>query len=100
MAERTVFDITNEPTKQGGAFVARDHGTEAGRMTYVRSNDTLWIVDHTEVDDAFRGQGVGFQLLTAVTEHVRKAGVKVIPLCPYAKAAYAKHPELADVVAK
>ena len=55
-------------------------------------------MDHTDVDDSLRGQGVGLELVRALTEWARAEPVKVLPLCPFAKATYGKHPELRDVL--
>ena len=39
--------------------VTTENGEELGEMTFVRSNDEFYIIDHTGVSDAARGRGVG-----------------------------------------
>ena len=56
------------------------------------------IIDHTEVPDAFRGQGAGLRLVTRAVEDARAVGKKIIPLCPFANAQFRRHPEWADVL--
>jgi hypothetical protein len=68
-------------------------------MTYSRTNPTLIIIDHTEVDASLSGQGAGRKLLGALVQWARATGTKVIPLCPFAKAQFNKDPLLRDVLA-
>lgn len=67
-------------------------------MTYSRTNATLIVIDHTEVDASLGGQGVGRQLLDALVQWARATGTKVIPLCPFAKAQFEKTPAIRDVL--
>jgi uncharacterized protein len=56
------------------------------------------IIEHTEVNDSLKGQGIGQQLLEKLVEFVRKEEIKVIPLCPFAKAQFRKREDLQDVL--
>ena len=56
------------------------------------------IIEHTEVDESLKGQGIGIRLLEALVDYVRAEGIKVIPLCPFAKANFAKRSDLQDVL--
>lgn len=80
-----------------GRYVVRDGGSEA-EMTFTRVGKTQMIIDHTEVPDTFRGQGIGLRLVTRAVEDARQSGVKIIPLCPFAAAQFSRHPEWADVL--
>jgi predicted GNAT family acetyltransferase len=37
-------------------------------------------------------------MLFTVVESVRKKGIKIVPLCPFAKSVFEKTPELNDVL--
>ncbi|MFI0847060.1 GNAT family N-acetyltransferase [Mesorhizobium sp. IMUNJ 23232] len=80
-----------------GRYVFRDAGAMA-EMTFSKAGEHMIIIDHTEVPDAFRGQGVGLRLVTRAVEDARAAGKKIIPLCPFANAQFRRHPEWADVL--
>jgi predicted GNAT family acetyltransferase len=69
-------------------------------MTYSRASAQLIIIDHTEVPDALRGRGVGQALVLRAVEDARREAFKIIPLCPFAKAQFERHPEWQDVLAK
>lgn len=81
-----------------GYFQALAEGVEAGRITYSRLGNKRIILDHTEVQDAFRGQNVGKQLVMAAVAHARENGLTIIPLCPYAKSVFERTEEIRDVL--
>ena len=60
-------------------------GNRAGFMDYQLRGDTF-IAMHTEVDDAYEGQGLGSQLVTEVLDDVRDAGMALRPSCPFVRA--------------
>ena len=63
---------------------------------YKRGNGVLTIM-HTEVPKELGGRGVGSTLIGGVLDTVRAQGLKVKPLCPFAKAYVERHPEYADL---
>lgn len=83
-----------------GRYFVRGPNGEIAESTFSRVSDHLIIIDHTEVPDAFRGQGVGLRLVTRAVEDARAAGGKIIPLCPFASAQFKRHSEWADVLNK
>ena len=93
----TDFAITREETASGGRYVLTHDGAEA-EMTFSKAGATRIIIDHTGVPDALRGTGAGQALVQRAVEDAREAGVKIIPLCPFAKAQIDKHPEWQDVL--
>jgi len=70
----------------------------AGEMAYTWAGDSMLIIDHTDVNERFRGQGVGRQLLDELIAFVRERQVKVIPLCPFAKSVFDKDASIHDVL--
>jgi predicted GNAT family acetyltransferase len=52
---------------------------------------------HTEVPKELEGRGIGSALIRGVLDTARRQGLKVVPLCPFAKAYIEKHPEYADL---
>lgn len=82
-----------------GAFYIEANGQRLAEMTYSRTNATLVIVDHTEVDASLGGQGVGRELLGALVQWGRTTGTTVVPLCPFAKAQFDKVAAFRDVLA-
>lgn len=90
------IEIKEKETK--GAAIAEEEGKKAGEMTYsIASNDYI-IIDHTEVNPDFKGRGVGKKLLIKIVEMAREKNIKILPLCPFAKAMFQKNTEIQDVL--
>ena len=58
---------------------------EMAFLLYKRTPEALVLI-HTEVPAAARGRHVGETLVEAALESARAAGLRVIPVCPFAKA--------------
>lgn len=90
--------IRHEGSGSKGRYVLSGADGAEAEMTYTRAGDRLMIIDHTGVPDAFRGQGAGARLVTRAVEDARAAGIRIMPLCPFAAAQFRRHPEWADVL--
>jgi uncharacterized protein len=66
-------------------------GDEIAFLQYERQPDALVLV-HTEVPVALRGRRIGGALVEAALAAARSAGLRVIVLCPFARAYLRKHP--------
>ncbi|MFN4024479.1 MAG: GNAT family N-acetyltransferase [Hyphomonas sp.] len=92
------LDVKREDGPTGGRYFVTIDGHTA-EMTYSKAGSSRLIIDHTGVPDALRGRGAGQALVKRAVEDARAAGIKIIPLCPFAKAQIEKHPEWQDVLA-
>jgi uncharacterized protein len=72
-------------------------GVVAGFAAYQRSGDRV-VFTHTEVDDAFEGQGVGSTLVRGALDAVRGEGVRVEAQCPFVRSYIERHQEYADLL--
>ncbi len=93
-----MVEIKHTNNESKGIFELYYDGRKAGLMTYSWAGDDKFIIDHTEVDEAYGGKGLGKDLVKAGVEYAREKNVKVIPLCPFAKKVIAKTPEFQDVL--
>ena len=73
-------------------------GKLAGKLDHRLAGKRITLV-HTEIDDAYAGQGLGGQLARAALDDVRGRGLAVRPDCPFIRSWIAKHPDYADLVA-
>jgi uncharacterized protein len=89
--------IKNDDGKRGVVF-AIENNAELGAMTYTWAGTDKIIIDHTEVNSEYNGQGVGKKILEQIIDWARKEQIKIIPLCPFAKAQFEKNSEFRDVL--
>jgi len=93
------IDIVNEDGDRHGRYVARVAGISAeAELTYTHRGPGLISADHTGAPDALKGTGAAAALVDRLIADARQQPFKIIPLCPYVRARYEKHPEWSDVM--
>lgn len=92
------MEVKHRIEESKGAFYIDDGDEKAAEMTYSKAGNDKFIIDHTEVDDAYRGKMLGLQLVKAAVEYARQNSMKIMPLCPFAKKMFDKHSDLQDVL--
>lgn len=93
------MDILQQQQGSKGSFYIEQNGEMVAEMTYSMAGENLLIIDHTEVADSLRGKNIGYQLVKKAAEYAREKEIKIIPLCPFAKAVFTKkHDEFKDVL--
>ncbi|GAB3262221.1 GNAT family N-acetyltransferase [Nocardioides dilutus] len=79
-------------------FEAHVDGELAGFAAYDNTDDLI-VFTHTEIFDAFEGQGVGSALARSALDAVHADGTrKVLPRCPFIRRWIEKHPDYQDLV--
>ena len=86
---------TNDKT---GIFFIEIDGKEEAMMSFFMSDDNKMTIDHTEVNPGNEGKGFGKKMVTKAVEFAREKGIKILPLCPFAKSVFDKTPEFRDVL--
>ncbi|MFR9793528.1 GNAT family N-acetyltransferase [Streptomyces sp. MB22_4] len=71
-------------------------GKRAGLTAY-RDRGDQRVFYHTEIDDAFAGQGLAAVLVRAALTDVRASGKRIVPVCPYVAKFLRKHEEFTDI---
>jgi len=91
--------ITRSEGETKGRYVARVAGRDGiGELTFSRMSATKIIADHTAVDDSLRGTGVGKALVERLIADARSENFTIVPLCPFVRSQYQRHPEWSDVM--
>lgn len=90
--------IQHHNTSKNGSFFIAEGEEKLAEMTYVWSGENRFIIDHTEVSDRLRGQGAGNKLVMAAVDFARNNNYRILPLCPFAKSVFNKHPDLNDLL--
>ncbi|CAM3063076.1 GNAT family N-acetyltransferase [Acinetobacter celticus] len=90
--------VQQRDNEHKGEFFVEQEGERLAEMTYSWAGTDKFIIDHTDVSDTLRGQGVGRYLLDAAVQFARDRQVKIIPLCPFAKSVFQKDANIQDVL--
>ncbi|SMG40601.1 hypothetical protein SAMN05661096_02777 [Marivirga sericea] len=93
--EKEIRFLSSE--NKGKAYLGDINSPDA-QMTFSITPNSLWIIDHTEVDESLKGQGIGKELLLEIVEKARNSKIEILPLCPYAKHAFEKDESIQDVL--
>jgi len=72
-------------------------GTPAGLAAYRLHDGTITFL-HTEIDDAYEGQGLGGTLVREALDSARARGLAVLPECPFVRGWIQRHDDYADLV--
>ena len=92
------MSLTVEENPSAHRYEAVDEsGVVAGFVEYVDHRGKR-LLFHTEVDDAFEGQGVGGALARQVLDQALATGLDLRVTCPFLTAWIERHPEYADRV--
>ncbi len=92
------MNVTVQLNNEKHRYEATLNGQQAGLIDYTLDGNVLDLV-HTEVGDAFEGQGVGGQLVQQTLDQIRAIGKQVRPTCPFVASWIEKNPDYADLVA-
>lgn len=74
-------------------YFVLDGDKEVGQVTYSVADDTILIIDHTEVSREYGGQGIASKLVKFVVDKAIAENKLIIPLCPFAAREFANNPE-------
>lgn len=91
-------EVQQKINDKNGAFFIEIEGKQEALMTFVFAGEDKIIIDHTEVNSGNNGKGFGKKMVEKAVEFAREKGIKIIPLCPFAKSVFDKTPEFKDVL--
>lgn len=98
MSDDDPMQTRHDGDRGGGRFVLERDGQRVAEMTYALDGARRAVIDHTWVLPAMRGQGLALRLVRDAARWARDEGVRVVPVCSYARAVFRRHPDLADVL--
>lgn len=79
-------------------YVGEDVKSPLAEMTFMESNKSRIVIDHTYVSDELRGQGLACKLLEQVVLYARQNQKRIRPLCVFAKKKMEENPDYHDVL--
>lgn len=87
--------VTDNPTAQRVELTL--DGRPAGRTEYDVQDGTM-LITHVFVEPRHQDRGYGSQLTRGTLETARERGLRVVPLCSFARSYVRRNPEFADLV--
>ena len=97
-ATKQPMQVQHNYSEKNGVFFIVDNGKQIATMNYVFAGEKQFIIEHTEVNPEYNGQGLGKLLVKAAVDFARINDLKISPLCPYANAVFKKTPDYKDVL--
>lgn len=92
------MEIQQRDDGKKGAFYIEHENDVVAEMTYIWAGADKIIIDHTDVKEVLKGKGAGRQMVARAVSFARERGIKIIPLCPFAKSVFDKVKEFSDVL--
>ena len=92
------MNVQQKDDGKKGSFYIEEAGVVAAEMTYVWAGTDRIIIDHTEVSEVLKGKSAGKQMLLKAVAFAREKGIKIVPLCPFARSVFDKVAEIRDVL--
>ena len=95
ITENSIRIVFEEENRQAAAY---DGDKLIGECQYSAAGTTKWIISHTGVRPVYNGRGIAKRLVECVIAEARARGVRILPLCPYAKHMMCGQDEYKDVL--
>lgn len=93
----STIDVVHIPDRS--RYVITVDGETAGLSVAKEGDDGVVLFSHTEVDDAYEGQGLASKLVAGALDDVRRRDKRIEVTCEYVTGFLEKHPEYADLKA-
>lgn len=95
------MEIKHKDNGKNGSFYIEQDGMQEAELTYQYIGEHTIDINHTQVMETLKGQGIGHQLIDEAVAFMRKSHLKVDPSCSYAQAVFKKnHEQYQDVLIK
>lgn len=92
------MEIKQKDNGKSGMFYIETDGELAAHMTYTWAGEDRITINHTEVKEMLKGKGAGKQLVAKSVAFAREKGIKIVPLCSFAKKVFDTVKEFKDVL--
>ncbi len=76
---------TDHGENTGEFYILNAEGEKVGALNYTLFGSGRLIIQHTEVSRDLQGTGASGKLVDAAAEYARSKGIKIVPICPFAK---------------
>lgn len=88
--------VRNNPAQN--RFELPIDGDALAVCVYRRDEAGRYVLLHTDVPEAYAGRGLAATLAKGLFAMARAQGLRLVLICPYMTAWFARHPDYAEVV--
>lgn len=92
------MDLTVADAPERSRYEVSADGTVVGFSAYHLIEEGVLALPHVEVEPAFEGKGVASVLMRESLDDIRKRGLKIVPICPFAQAFMERNPTYGDLL--
>ena len=75
-----------------------DDSKMVAEVTFPMIDNNTVDINHTFVDESYRGKGIAAKLLILAYETIKRQGYKAVPTCSYAVEFFNKYKEYQDIL--
>lgn len=97
MTDRKVV-IEREEINGAHQFVLRLDGERYGFLKFTQPDVGVMRIEYVEVSAELRGSGLGQQLVEQAVAFAREAGLRLVPVCSYARAVIERDPAMSALL--
>jgi len=94
------MEIQHTHNDKGGKFFIDEPDESVTELVYKIRDQNKMVIEHTEVGEKYEGKGIGRKLVVAAINFAREHNMKVLPMCPFAKAVMERDAAYHDVLAQ
>lgn len=77
--------LHEQKTNEGEFYIENNDSQKIASLFYTLFGSGRLVIQHTEVSQELSGTGIAVRLINKVADHARAKGLKIIPVCPFAK---------------
>lgn len=78
-------------------YIGENENSPEAYITFKLNKDGNYIIRHTVVNEALRGNGIAKKLVDAMIDKALAENVKIIPICSYVVDYFEKYPEKNEI---
>jgi predicted GNAT family acetyltransferase len=92
------LSLTRDERNGAGRITLTRRGERLGTLDFRRGDDRVVRINYVEVAPRVRGEGHGRALVQAAVDWARADGLRLVPICGYARRVLTSDPAFKDVL--
>ncbi|TXK76158.1 GNAT family N-acetyltransferase [Mesonia sp. K4-1] len=85
--------IKHKENQTNGMFYLEDNNGILSELTYIKKDNNILVIDHTETKKGEEGKGLASKLLDHTVNYAKENNFKIDPLCPFAEVKFDENEE-------